>query len=256
MDQGPKGFLPPFQQSESVHQPSYNIFTLHTTFDHQMMERVMAPGAKYVTSVRDPVRQFESAFVFYKFYLALPETFQDDAIDMDAKIEEWLRSPQYYRDRYKQVVKKGLVKTPNSELFCHNSQMRDLGFNMDRQESDKAALEYISVLDGQFDAVVITEYFDESLLVLKKELCWSTDDILYISQNERPERMKTATLPEHLHKSIRTWNAADQLLFEHFNKTLWQKIANYGDGFRSDLEAFREQLRRIFQSLIVSFRYK
>ena len=40
-------------------------------------------------------------------------------------------------------------------------------------------------LDRQFDLVLILEYFDESLILLQNLMCWSTEDLVYLKQNER-----------------------------------------------------------------------
>lgn len=228
----------------------YNMFTLHTTYNRKAMDTLMVPDAKYITSVRDPVEQFESAFVYYKFFLALPERFQEANIQTAAKIEEWLRLSQFYTARYERIVKNGDVKTPNSELYCHNSQMRDLGLDMKNQEVKETVLKHISTLEQQFNFFVITEYFDESLIVLMREFCWNMEDILYIPENQRPDQIRTTSLPEHLRQAIREWNSADQLLYEQVNRTLWRKIADYGDGFQSDLEMFRQNLKMVLKNCV------
>ena len=40
-------------------------------------------------------------------------------------------------------------------------------------------------LDRQFDLVLILEHFDESLILLQNLMCWSTEDLVYLKQNER-----------------------------------------------------------------------
>ena len=40
-------------------------------------------------------------------------------------------------------------------------------------------------MDAQFDLVLILERFDESLVLLQDLMCWPTEDIVYLKQNER-----------------------------------------------------------------------
>ena len=40
----------------------------------EQMKKVMGPGTKYITIVRDPVDMFESAYVYYKMYSAFNMT--------------------------------------------------------------------------------------------------------------------------------------------------------------------------------------
>jgi hypothetical protein len=37
------------------------------------------------------------------------------------------------------------------------------------------------VLPLQFAMVIITEHYDESLIMLRRQLCWDTEDIVYLS---------------------------------------------------------------------------
>ena len=43
-------------------------------------------------------------------------------------------------------------------------------------------------LDSQFDLVLILERFDESLVVLQDLICWPTEDLVYLKQNERTSK--------------------------------------------------------------------
>lgn len=97
----------------------------------------------------------------------------------------------------------------------------------------------IKKVDRDFELVLIMEYFDESLLILKKAFCWTVRDILYVKFNQRRHK-PVRHLDEQMKKNIRNWNKADVMLYDHFNKTLWKKIAAYGPSFRKDLDEFRQ----------------
>ena len=43
-------------------------------------------------------------------------------------------------------------------------------------------------MDSQFGLVMITEYSEESYLLLRRKMCWDVSDILYISINLRSEQ--------------------------------------------------------------------
>ena len=118
-----------------------------------------------------------------------------------------------------------------------NGQLFDLG--LDPKVNNTSMIQKkIKTLHKEFDLVLITEYFDESLILLKRFLCWSYDDILYISAGVRSKSHRYS-VSEDLQKKIREWNAGDVLLYNHFNKTLWRKIDEYGSAFQTDLEEFK-----------------
>lgn len=96
----------------------------------------------------------------------------------------------------------------------------------------------IMKLDRDFELVLIMEYFDESLILLKKAFCWTVQDILYVKFNQRQHKPKVQ-ISEKVKRNILNWNKADVMLYNHFNKTLWRKIEDYGPSFWKDLNAFR-----------------
>lgn len=89
------------------------------------------------------------------------------------------------------------------------------------------------------------DYFDESLVLLKRLLCWEIDDILYVKLNERKDNEKATRLSGRVHYNIRRWNKADVLLFNYFNATFWKKVERESSGFYEDLSAFRERRLKI-----------
>lgn len=112
--------------------------------------------------------------------------------------------------------------------------------DVERQHSiDKA----IRSIEHDFDLVLLAEYFDESLVLLKKELCWSFNDLIYFKQNVRSQRKPIS--PKNAER-IRNWNSGDLKLYKHFNETFWRKVKEYGlEEFTRDLTEFREINRGI-----------
>ena len=76
-------------------------------------------------------------------------------------------------------------KRLKSSVFGKNQLLWDLGMNTDLMPNRPAVIKMIEHLNKQFDFVLIAEYFDESLLLLNKHLCWPLKDMTYLKQNER-----------------------------------------------------------------------
>ena len=119
--------------------------------------------------------------------------------------------------------------------------MFDLGVSQKYFQNNTAVTEYIDFLNKEFDLVMIMDYFDESLILLKRLLCWEIDDILNVKVNERLDKEKASNLSDRVKENIKRWNKADVLLFTYFNATFWRKIEMEGSGFYEDLSAFRER---------------
>ena len=79
----------------------------------------------------------------------------------------------------------------------------------------------------KLDLIMISVYMNQSLILLKDELGWNMEDILYFTINKRSNDSKP-DLPNELKDKIRSWNRADSALFDAVNSTFWSKIEAFG----------------------------
>ena len=207
---------------------SFDILTNHAVYNRKEMDAVV-PNAKYITIVRDPVYQFESAFGYFEWAnkgMGLgqhPNPF-----------EAFMMDPLYYYT----------TKNYRWKTASKNGQLYDFGIfpNSYKNMSEASLQAKIKQIDKEFDLVLLTEYFDESLILLKQLMCWEYDDIIYLSKGVRKDDHRY-NISDEMKLKIRRWNAGDVLLYDHFNRTLWEKVAKYGLSFESDLA----ELRRLKQ---------
>ena len=197
----------------------FDILDNHAIYHRPEMDKTV-PNATYITILRDPVAQLESAFGYYEMAKGMGISNHTNPF------ETFMHRPLHY---YKNT-------SYNFKTRSRNAQLYDLGLINTRLFDDKnAILRKIYSLDKELDLVLITEYFDESLILMKKLLCWSFDDILYISNGIRSKSHRFR-ISDDLKGRIRQWNAGDVLLYNHFNRTLWQKIEDYGPSFQADFK--------------------
>ena len=88
---------------------------------------------------------------------------------------------------------------------------------------------------------------------MKRRLCWQLDDILYLkfhyTNNEAWNREHAS--PE-LKDRIRSWNQADVLLYDFFNKTLWKEIEYEGSTFWKEVAEFKRSQRAMEKTCVRS----
>ena len=206
-----------------------NVLCNHARYHRPALNVVMKNNTKYITILRNPVDQWESTFNYMEFpsYLNLSND--------ETPMETFLSNPHGYLRKMASRLK----SFPESMNLIRNGMFFDLGMPPRFYEDKKAIKREIEKIDGDFSLVLLMEYFDESLVLLKREFCWDLDDILYVKFNQRQDRNETNRLSEQLMKKIRAWNAADVLLYEYFNQTFWEKIKSHGVAFYKDLEDFR-----------------
>ena len=218
-----------------------NILCSHTRFNKKPMNWLFPPEtSKYVTILRNPVDTFESAFNYYH----LGNNF-GLGTDPVVSLEKFLERPSsYYYTSGKFVVK---------SFFLRNPMMFDLGFSLRCFQNYTAVTDYINFLNKEFDLIMIMDYFDESLVLLKRLLGWDIDDILYVKVNERLGKEKASNLSDRVQENIKRWNKADVLLFNYFNATFWRKVEMEGPAFYEDLSAFCERKLKLEQQCFTNY---
>jgi len=147
------------------------------------------------------------------------------------------------------TFKNSKLNLKSRSRLLRNPMLYDLGLDFRYYQDKKAVLDYINFLGKEFDLVMIMEYFDESVVLLKRLMCWDWDDVVFIKHNERQKEEKK-NMSQVLQVNIKSWNAADLLLYDHFNKTLWKKIAAEGPSFYEDLARFRRHNNEVFNLCI------
>ena len=125
--------------------------------------------------------------------------------------------------------------------LTRNPLLYDLGLSFKYYQNLTAVNEYIQFLDKEFDLVMIMDYFDESLVLMKRLLCWQMEDILYLKLSERQDKEKDTVLTGNVRENLKIWNKADVLLFEYFNRSFWKKIEKEGESFYKELNIFRQK---------------
>jgi len=200
----------------------------------------MENGTKYITILRNPVTQFESLFYYEHFneFLGLKNRINAFKI--------FLASPMHYFQR----LLNRRNNRPEALPLLRNSMLFDLGYDVNQprgRRSDRRVDLYqiLRQIEKDFHLVLITEYFDESLVLLKRKFCWSFEDILYLKQNVRANTRNDQTelraMTDTQAERTIAWNNADYKIYRHFNDTLWRKIAEYGESFYKDLAEFKNQ---------------
>ncbi|XP_042364679.1 galactosylceramide sulfotransferase [Plectropomus leopardus] len=189
----------------------FNIVCNHMRFDHQEVAKLLPLDAVYITILRDPVDLFESSFHYY--HRAIPLTWR---ITGENKLAEFLNNPQTFYS----------PEAFNS-FYLKNLLFFDFGFDNNLEADDPRIMSGIHYLSKHFDLVLIAEYFEESLILLKDKLCWSMEDILYFKLNAR-KSSSVSRLTSELRAKALQWNAADWRLYQHFNATFWARVEAYG----------------------------
>ncbi|XP_035699359.1 galactose-3-O-sulfotransferase 2-like [Branchiostoma floridae] len=214
-------YIPPKDASRH-----FDLLVDHTVYHRRIMENLMPADSAYIAMLRHPLHHIKSVFNFYN----IPKQLNMKAFKNP--LEEFLKNPiKYQKPRQKDYKHKPFSFTRNFMAF-------DLGFPPGLAEDMNAAQAYVERLDREFDLVIILEYLDESLVLLKRTLCWTIKDILYNVFNEAPMYRYEMDLTPEMDSNYRKWSKVDYLLYEHFNTSLRNRISELGGDFPQEVAHF------------------
>ncbi|XP_045930010.1 galactose-3-O-sulfotransferase 2 [Micropterus dolomieu] len=185
----------------------FHIMCNHMRFRKSEVAKVMPEDTFYFSILRHPVAMMESIFMYYKSIPAFHKTHS---------LNEFLDNS--WRNYNSSV---------NNNHYAHNILAFDFGFD-NNVAADAGDLEHrigmaIAAIEQDFHLILISEYFDESMILLKHALCWSVEDVVYFKLNSRSELTRHPLLPNTAEK-IKRWNALDWRIYLHFNTTFWHKV--------------------------------
>eukprot|EP00058_Branchiostoma_floridae_P025273 XP_002610763.1 hypothetical protein BRAFLDRAFT_91549 [Branchiostoma floridae] len=251
----------------------WNVFAHHAVYHRAGILRLMPKNTKFVAILREPVSRFLSAFIYFdmaKYFpgmigsprllgprrrLNIPDRFKKPRNrgqtvgqkitvshqrihTKNSSILQYLQNPT----RWDNVYRPPGPRDPNYEHACvRNCMVRDLGFPESLYENSTAIHDFVEGIERDFTLVMILQYFDQSLVLLKRKMCWSIRDILY-DHRHRTKKAK-ATKPNITDDMKRTFlkhNEADAVLYQYFNDSLWKQIAQEGDDFQAEVRHFQQ----------------
>ena len=198
----------------------FDILCSHLIYNHEEIAHYFRDDTVRVAILREPMKQAISALVYYASKWPVPQITDGIAKYPKDPINGFIRNPEDFYQPHE-------VKGP---LSCHtnNRMSLDLGLNhlkMDANKSNKTKVqEFVRKVHEEFDLVLITEYFDASMVWLRRHLRWSLKDIIYIRSNTEkdlglpansPLRHRPNVTPEVTQK-FRQWAVFDYALYDHF----------------------------------------
>ncbi|XP_070567027.1 galactosylceramide sulfotransferase-like [Ptychodera flava] len=205
--------------------PGYDFIANHILYRRAAMENIIK-DAKYITIMRSPYTRLRSKF-FYS---------NDFKHHIDTSLE-----PNPFLAFLKLLERSGNTER---ECCCVAHGANDLSSRLGVCATNREDLaDNIRQLDKELDLVLLTEYYDESLILLKKLMCLEFEDIVYYPQKVNKDPLPPIT--GKMKSIIDKISIADIHLYNHFNKTFWEKVKNYDGDFEADLAEFRNIKKRI-----------
>ncbi|CAH1779491.1 unnamed protein product, partial [Owenia fusiformis] len=209
-----------------------NMIVHHANFDERLMKRIMPEDTVYIGVMREPLHHLKSYYNYHNY----------GNIKTKPSLAEFEENPWKYRKEMGNLV---------------NQQSGWYGWETKITMDDKMAWKFVEKIYKKFDFILITDHMKESLILLKDILCWTLDDMLFVSHKVATESaalkgMITTELDKSsldhtpnkalAERNLRQFSKVDYDMFDFFNYTLWEKIRSKGDAFQQTLKEFDERL--------------
>ncbi|XP_064021350.1 galactose-3-O-sulfotransferase 2 [Pogoniulus pusillus] len=201
----PETFLTDFVEDFDTIGQNYNIMCNHLRFNLAEVQKVMPANTFYFSILRNPISLLESSYVYYKDFVP--------AFRFSKDVNEYLASPMKY---YQWAGGKW-------SMYARNIMWFDFGYDNNARDSERYVQAVLDEIEQNFHLVLIAEYFDESMILLKHALCWDLDDVVYFKLNSRSQDTIQTLTPES-EERIKAWCSLDWQLYLHFNHTFWRTI--------------------------------
>ncbi len=218
----------------------FNIFLDHAVYNHTILTNMMAPGSVFITSLREPYRQFKSMFHYYNL-----KGVTQMAEDIKDPVTEYLSNLSHYESLYKAHRARKRYCIPDNLSMTRNLMSFNLGFptgyppgSPDLSHDQNAISNWLDQLEKEFLVIILVEYLDESLVLLKRLMCWQMKDILYQSRNIGGYKAKES-IDSNNYNIYKNWSNVDFQLYERFQRVFWKSIGNQGVDFMEEVAHFK-----------------
>ena len=205
----------------------HDILCNHGVFNYDVYSSFLPKDSVYLAIVRDPMDLFISAVNYYSQ--------KEQLLAYLGKVPgNRLKNLIQFPDKYD----KGLFS------YTKNVMARDFGFPMSLKPEN--ILSKITELDSIFKLVLVVEYFEESLILMKRYLNWKFQDILFISNNvySRTGWSLTDLAPEDITKFTYR-NQLDVQVYNYFYEKFWKQFRSEPDDIHVEVLCFKEVLKKL-----------
>ena len=212
----------------------HDILCNHMVFNRKKISRLLHNDSVYIGIVREPLDQFLSSAVYYKFKWRYPYL---DRLPIKSFITDLIRNP----------VRK--EATTMAESMTYNSMSYDFGMGLGFSKiainnSLEKFDEFLNDTANTFHLVMLFEMFDESLVLLKRYLNFTLKDVIYVRSNGFSLKKEmnftlNINITEDDMATFRKRNQFDIKLYAFFKARIEKQIAKE-KNFQQEVDHFKK----------------
>ena len=221
----------------------FDILCSHFNYNASEIARFFPDSAARVAILREPLKQSVSALAYYS--TKYPSKILKGGLRKYSTdpINGFLRHPEDFYDFNKSAT----------YSYLNNRMSVDLGFDLKSFEAGKRNItkiqDFIKQVEEQFDLVLISDYFNESMVLLRRYLNWAMKDIIYIKRNAAKFGVDSVwrrgiVLNATELETFRKWDLVDYKLYEYF-KPVFLSTIEREHLFKEEVSAYEDILKEV-----------
>lgn len=259
---------------------TYDILCHDMILDAAKVYEIMPEDTKFIGLLSNPIGHFKRLWGKYESLWSMKSGLKNDTlnsfqnsshlISSNETMRTFLNDPWKYLqqplDQYREAellknrkILQNTTKFTNyqhsisSLIHTRNPQLFTYGFEVVQKNLvDVLIQSMISSVEAQYHIILIDEYFDLSLALLKHKLCWAYKDIITVAAAVRRPLMLPTHDDTHMDSDIieklKIFNKADFDFYDTMNQTFWETIHNIGltrvAGIKDTIVGQAENLQR------------
>ena len=174
----------------------------------------MPVDTKYIVSLRNPVTHYQAHFREIK---------ADRRLNIQDKPEPALYYMKNSTMNETPFVRLGVNRLRNVSLSMKNVQSFLLGY-----DGIQSPQSFVNSVRKDFTGFLFKEYYDESLVLLRRKMCWHVQDIIYIKFNAANKGDTTAWSQDDEDFLVKKFSPVDHYLYTEllsdFNKEVSKQV--------------------------------
>ncbi|XP_052684609.1 galactose-3-O-sulfotransferase 2-like [Crassostrea angulata] len=222
--------IPGYNIIPSPKDKHFEMLCFHVLYNRTALDKILPNDTKYVAIVREPYLQFDSTLRYFK------PVFGDGQ-----NVRTFLKNPHLSKN---QDVRGS---------FTNNRMAFEFDFpeSLFRDFNSHEIQEYLKKLDEEFDVVLVNEYMEESIVLLRRILNWKVKDVIFLILNKNNVVHTVDNTELEKRQLYRQYAKLDYALYEFFFERLWRQINIFGQDIFREISYFKS-LRRTVENFCLT----
>lgn len=155
-------------------------------------------------------------------------------------------------EKFTQQSYEKVARWRRGKVFGIHQMFFDFGYSTAQDMTAERMSHILEALNNTFDLVMVAERYDESLVLLKDLMCWTADDVAYLSLNFRSNKSKTIKLSKEARENLLQLSYPDVEIYKFFLQVFEKKVEAFGHSrMEKELAAIQEANKRLTEMCVV-----